>query len=118
MQKYGVKGCGTNMSYAYFISFMVLLSMIIMNLSVAAVIEGLDEARKENCGIVSGDQIDYLIEKWKDYDPNATGLISYQDFLFLLYEVPPPLGIGKFTSYDSVKSYSGNIPQLNNDNNE
>lgn len=75
--------------------------MIIMNLSVAAVIEGLAEASRENMGIVSGDQIEFLIEKWKDYDTNASGLISYQDFLFLLYEVPPPLGLGKFTAYYS-----------------
>jgi hypothetical protein len=32
---------------------MILLSMVIMNLSVAAVIEGLAEASKENTGIVS-----------------------------------------------------------------
>ena len=37
-------GCGTDLSYLYFLTFMVLLSMVIMNLSVAAVIEGLDEA--------------------------------------------------------------------------
>jgi hypothetical protein len=36
--------CGTNFSYVYFISFMVIISMLIMNLSVAAVIEGLESA--------------------------------------------------------------------------
>jgi hypothetical protein len=103
MQKYGIKGCGNSFSYLYFISFMILLSMVIMNLSVAAVIEGLDEASKENSGIVNGDQIEFLIEVWKDYDPDASGYISYQNFLFLLYEVPPPLGLGNFTSYESMK---------------
>ena len=95
MQRDGIKGCGTNISFFFFISFMILLSMIIMNLSVAAVIEGLAEASKENTGIVSGDQIDILIDRWKDYDKNASGLISYKDLIFLLYEVPPPLGTWK-----------------------
>ena len=72
------------MSYVYFVSFMILLSMIIMNLSVAAVIEGLNEARKENCGIVGGDDIDFLMERWKDYDPKGTGFIQYEYFVFLL----------------------------------
>jgi hypothetical protein len=44
MQKEGILGCGTTLSYLYFISFMILISMVIMNLSVAAVIEGLEEA--------------------------------------------------------------------------
>lgn len=39
--------------------------MLIMNLSVAAVIEGLDTARKENMGIVAGDEIDDLIDLWQ-----------------------------------------------------
>lgn len=81
--------------------------MVIMNLSVAAVIEGLAEASKENTGIVSGDDIDILIEKWKDYDINASGLISYKDLIFLLYEVPPPLGLGHFTSYYSQNTAYG-----------
>lgn len=115
MQENGIKGCGNEISYLYFISYMILLSMVIMNLSVAAVIEGLTEASKENMGIVSGDQIDFLIEKWKDYDTNASGLISYQDFLFLLYEVPPPLGLGKFTTYYSDQKYEGNIGQMGNE---
>ena len=40
----GVLGCGNYFSYAFFISFMIIISMLIMNLSVAAVIEGLDSA--------------------------------------------------------------------------
>ena len=103
----GVLGWGTTVSYFYFVSYMILLSMIIMNLSVAAVIEGLYEANKENTGIVSGDQIDFLIEKWCDYDTKATGLISYRNFLFLLYEVPPPLGMGMLNSYNS-EDHHGN----------
>jgi hypothetical protein len=38
--------------------------MLIMNLSVAAVIEGLDTAKKENMGIVQGDEIEILIDLW------------------------------------------------------
>lgn len=47
-----MRQCGTLFAYPYFISFTVLVSMLIMNLSIAAVIEGLDTAKKENMGIV------------------------------------------------------------------
>ena len=40
----GILGCGTFFSYIFFISFTILISMFIMNLSVAAVIEGLNKA--------------------------------------------------------------------------
>lgn len=33
-----------------------------------------------------------MIEKWSDYDKNATGFISPEDLAFLLYELPAPLG--------------------------
>ena len=85
-------GCGTYISYPYFISFTILVSMLIMNLSVAAVIEGLDTAKKENMGIVQSDQIDTLIDLWQEYDIQAEGWISIEDLVSLLYDLPSPLG--------------------------
>mmetsp|Transcript_9191 Transcript_9191/g.12198 ORF Transcript_9191/g.12198 Transcript_9191/m.12198 type:complete len:125 (-) Transcript_9191:785-1159(-) len=92
MLEEGILGCGTNFSYFYFFSFMILISMLILNLSVAAVIEGLATARKENCGIVDSEQIDKLIDIWKDYDPNGTGWITTTDLIFVICELDPPLG--------------------------
>ena len=59
-----------------------------MNLSVAAVIEGLETSKKENMGVVQGDQIEELIDYWEDYDLQATGWITAKDLVFLLYELP------------------------------
>lgn len=38
--------------------------MLIMNLAVAAVIQGLNTACQENLGIVSGDDVDQFIKLW------------------------------------------------------
>lgn len=59
--------------------------MLTLNLSVAAVIEGLDIAKKENLGEVVGDDIEALIELWMEYDPDATGWITVRDLIFLLF---------------------------------
>lgn len=59
-----LRGCGSLISYPYFFSFTIIVSMLIMNLSVAAVIEGLDTAKKENMGVVQGDEIEMLIDYW------------------------------------------------------
>ena len=74
---------------------MVIISMLIMNLTVAAVISGLDEANKENSGIVTGIDIEDFINRWKDYDPRATGYITVKDLIFLVNELPEPLGSKK-----------------------
>lgn len=91
IQKHGVNACGTVVSYPFFIAFTILVTMLILNLSIAAVIEGLDRAKKENMGIVAGDEIEHLIELWQEFDPFASGWISMQQLIFLLYLLPPPL---------------------------
>lgn len=45
MQEHGIKGCGNSFAYFYFFSFMILINMLILNLTVAAVIEGLATVR-------------------------------------------------------------------------
>jgi uncharacterized membrane protein len=84
MQRDGIQGCGNKISFPYFVSFVIIVVMLIMNLSVAAVIEGLDTARSENLGVVDADSIVELIELWRDFDPNATGWISVEDLIFVL----------------------------------
>jgi hypothetical protein len=50
-------GCGSSFSKIYFISFLILISWLILNLSVAAVIEGLENAKQENSGTIAGDDV-------------------------------------------------------------
>lgn len=77
--------------------------MMIMNLFIAVVIEGFNASvsfnyqykhiqSKENTGVVTSNDFQLLIDKWADYDKNATGWISPEDLAFLMYELPPPLG--------------------------
>ena len=94
IQSKGIQGCGSWYSYVYFITYMILLRMIIMNLTVAAVINGLQSARKETIGAVNKEHVSILVEKWAEYDPKATGWISVTDLVFLLYELPEPMGYG------------------------
>ena len=89
--------CGNSFSIFYFMCFLVLISWLILNLSVAAVIEGLENAKQENMGKVTGDDVDILIELWMEYDPKATGWISVLDFVCLIIELPPPFGDEELT---------------------
>jgi hypothetical protein len=53
---------------------------------------GFMNANRENHGHVTAEDYNLLIDKWKEYDINATGWIDPQDIAFLMYEVPKPLG--------------------------
>lgn len=88
----GIIGCGSSISFFYFFSYVILITMLIMNLAVAAVIQGLNTACQENLGIVSADDVDQFISLWKYYDPAATGWISAENLVYLLCELKHPLG--------------------------
>jgi len=81
------------MAYPYFIAFMITISMLIMNLFIAVVIEGFSSSSKENSGVVTSEHYSQLIEKWADYDKDATGWITPKDLAFMIYELDPPLGL-------------------------
>jgi len=48
---------------------------------------------KENEAALQPRDLDILIEKWSEYDPDATGFITPHNFAFMLYELPPPIGL-------------------------
>lgn len=77
--------------------FTIVIAWLIMNLSVAAVIEGLENAKQQNSGVIEGDDVQALLDGWMKYDPDATGWINILDFICLVVELPHPFG-NKFLS--------------------
>lgn len=96
------------MSQIYMISFTVIISWLIMNLSVASVIEGLENAKQQNDGTITGDDVQSLLDGWQEYDPSASGFITVKNFICLLIELPPPFGnedLSKEYKHVSVKKF-------------
>ena len=60
--------CGNNLSYFYFISFMIIGPLFIMNLCIVMVIEGFNEAVSDNEGLLTVDYLEQFIKVWKKYD--------------------------------------------------
>jgi hypothetical protein len=63
-----------------------------MNLSVAAVIEGLENAKEQNSGVIQGDHVQDLLDCWMLFDKKAKGWISILEFVCLIILLPPPFG--------------------------
>ena len=85
-------GCGSGLAYPFFIVYVIISQMILLNLFAAFVLDGFSVSNIENKSLVTGENFESLVNKWSEYDPKATGWIDPQDIAFLVYELSPPLG--------------------------
>ena len=92
MQRDGIKGCGSWIAYPYFISFFILNAIIILDLSIGVFINALSEARKDNESVFSREKLQTFLKIWSDYDPDSSSWITPEQLVFLIYELPAPLG--------------------------
>lgn len=93
IQQNGILGCGTFIAYPYFITYVVTVTLILMNLFLAVVVGGYHESKKENEAVISPVQMDEFLDKWAEYDPQGTGFLTPEEFAFLIHDLPQPLGL-------------------------
>ncbi|CAI2381758.1 unnamed protein product [Moneuplotes crassus] len=105
MQRDDVLGCGSDFSIPYFTTFVLIITFIAMNLTVAAVIDGLSSARKDEGALISSENINTFIDLWSDYDPKATGWVSIDAYVFLIFELPKPIGLGSEVPTNYKQNY-------------
>merc|ERR1719220_574501 len=87
------KLCGSNFTYAYFVSFIFLCSFLMLNLFVAVIMDNFDYLTRDS-SILGAHHLDEFIRIWAEYDPSATGLIHYAEMYDMLKNMDPPLGFG------------------------
>ena len=97
MQQDGIRGWGTWIAYPYFITFFILNAIIILDLSIGVFINALSEARKDNESVFSREKLEKFLKIWSDYDPDSTSWITPEQLLFVIFELPAPLGWSKIT---------------------
>nr|QRX85587.1 voltage-dependent calcium channel non-L type alpha-1 [Heterodera elachista] len=90
--------CGTNMSYAYFVTFVFLSSFLMLNLFVAVIMDNFDYLTRDS-SILGPHHLDEFIRVWADFDPAATGRIHYTDMYEMLRNIAPPVGFGRKCPY-------------------
>ncbi|XP_012056925.1 PREDICTED: voltage-dependent calcium channel type A subunit alpha-1-like [Atta cephalotes] len=86
-------GCGSNIAYAYFVSFIFFCSFIMLNLFVAVIMDNFDYLTRDS-SILGAHHLDEFVRIWTEYDPNATGKIHYTEIYDMLKNIDPPLGFG------------------------
>lgn len=88
----GPQECGNALGYIYFVSFIILMRLIMINLFLAMTIEGYFETQIEEEAVINSYQLKEFLVKWSEYDPEGTGYITFDDLVFLMFELQPPLG--------------------------
>ncbi len=86
-------GCGHNIAYVYFISFVIVFSYVILNLFTGIVIESFYLRARLTSSKIGINQIINFSRKWKEFDKENTGFIHWQDAKLLINDLKPPLGI-------------------------
>ncbi|XP_064213761.1 cacophony A isoform X8 [Tribolium castaneum] len=85
--------CGSNIAYAYFVSFIFFCSFLMLNLFVAVIMDNFDYLTRDS-SILGAHHLDEFVRIWAEYDPNATGKIHYIEMYDMLKNMDPPLGFG------------------------
>lgn len=85
------EGCGYYMAFPFFISFMVLACIIVINLFVAVVVDTFILISEKDILIFEDDFSDFFI-LWGKYDKNCDLMIESQEFILLMKELKSQMG--------------------------
>jgi hypothetical protein len=82
MQTDGIQGCGSPAkAYPFFISFMVVVSFIFLNLFIAIILESFNTTQDEEQGLqVSQDALGRFKHFWSKLDPKGQGFLPVWQF--------------------------------------
>lgn len=87
-----VNGCGAGASvFAYFYSFTIVVSFIVMNMLVAIVLEAFEASNEGE--LLDPEDLEQFVSVWSEFDPQATWYIDACDVQRFLAKLKPPLGM-------------------------
>ncbi|CAD8086353.1 unnamed protein product [Paramecium sonneborni] len=89
----GFNGCGSNLTYPFFISFILVFSLMILNLLVANIIGAYEQYHKSEQSAISKYQLLDVMEQWAQFDENGEGFISYKLFWRLSSQIAIIFGL-------------------------
>ncbi|KAH9505338.1 hypothetical protein Btru_058404 [Bulinus truncatus] len=91
-------GCGTDIAYVYFVTFVFLSTFLMLNLFIAVIMDNFEYLTRDS-SILGAHHLDEFVRVWSSYDPEASGRIHYTDVYEMLKNMEPPVGFGKKCPY-------------------
>ncbi|KAL3665815.1 hypothetical protein V7S43_009242 [Phytophthora oleae] len=87
-----LNGCGNPIAYGFFCSFTLLVTYVMLNLTIAVILEGFSLSHEDEEPLFEPEILDEFQTKWADIDPKATGFVKVEKMLLLVNLLRPPLG--------------------------
>ena len=85
--------CGTNFSYFYFISYILICPILLMNLCIMLIVEGFNESVIENNLIINEEYVKQFIDIWMEYDTFGSLKVLPHEFVLIFKQLKPPFGL-------------------------
>jgi hypothetical protein len=85
--------CGTNFSYFYFISYILICPILLMNLCIMLIVEGFNESVIENNLIINEEYVKQFIDIWMEYDTFGSLKVLPHEFVLIFKQLTPPFGL-------------------------
>ncbi|DAZ94512.1 TPA: hypothetical protein N0F65_011865 [Lagenidium giganteum] len=101
-----INGCGTGIAYAYFNSFTLLVSYVMLNLTIAVILEGFSQSVEDEEPLFEPELLSEFQLKWADIDPRATGYVKVTRLTVLVNILNAPLGKAGITAFSRVSFIS------------
>ena len=85
--------CGSYFSYFYFISYVLICPILLMNLCIMQIIEGFINSDSNHELKMNEKYINYFIKLWVEYDPYGNLKILPHEFVLIFKQLVPPFGL-------------------------
>jgi hypothetical protein len=82
--------CGTDLAYVYFVTYTAAITFVILNLTIAVILEGFEECSADDTETI---MLDKAAKIWKKYDTNNSLSISIADAFLFVDEVAREFGV-------------------------
>jgi len=104
---YELKDCGTHFAIAYFVSFVILVTLVMLNLFVAVILENFSDRKtgeEEESTTLRKSHVDAFLKAWRQVATNASGYMRWSSLHRLFRAIPPPLGAGHMATNSEVRA--------------
>lgn len=83
----GMQGCGSKISNFYFVAFILMVSLVFLNLFIAIILEGFAASATEQKIRIGDDCLEVFSKAWCKYDPFAVGVIDAEKLEHLILDL-------------------------------
>ena len=80
------------MSIGFFLSFVLIVCLVFLNLFVAIILEGFDDTNQTDKKLFNIETTEFFRDTWSRYDPSASSFIRVKDFPKFMLALGAPIG--------------------------